>query len=185
MYRQAIAPLILILLLAAPLVAAEPDTTYSETEIGEATEGFFEGSTKGLAELIQKAFEDYGEPNGYIKGNEASGAFFAGLRYGEGFLVMKGKEPLKVYWQGPTLGLDIGGNAVKVFTLVYNLPEKETIFQRFPGVDGSAYFVGGLSMNYQKSGQVVLAPIRTGVGLRLGANIGYLHYTRESHANPF
>lgn len=176
------------LLTAAPLSASEhEDTTYSKTEIGQAVEGFFQDTAGNLAGLIEKIFEDQGRPNGYIKGNEAGGAVVAGLRYGEGLLYMKKVEnlPMKVYWQGPSVGFDLGLNASKVFTLVYNLPDPEAIFKRFPGVDGSAYVVGGFSMNYQRAGDVTLAPIRTGVGLRLGANVGYLHYTREKHANPF
>lgn len=178
--------LALLFLLAAPCAAQEhPDTTYSQTEIGEAVEDFFQDTAGGLAKIIQKAFEDYGRPNGYIKGNEAGGAFVAGLRYGEGVLYMKQHPKQKVYWQGPSIGFDIGGNASKVFTLVYNLPDPDHIFKRFPGVDGSAYVLGGFSMNYQKADNTVLAPIRAGVGLRLGANVGYLHYTREKSANPF
>ncbi len=161
------------------------EVTYSENEIMAEVEGFFSGTSKDLANVIAKAFKDHGRPVGFIKGNEGSGAFFVGLRYGEGILYLKSKGKKQVYWQGPSLGFDWGGDAAKVFTLVYHMTGLEQIFQRFPGVDGSAYLVGGIGMNYQQSGDIILAPIRTGVGLRLGANIGYLHYTRGKHINPF
>jgi hypothetical protein len=175
-----------LLVTAAPCLAQnETEDTYSQEEISEASGDFMQEAASDLAKLIEKAFADYGRPNGYIKGTEAGGAFIAGLRYGEGTLHMKEAGPLQVYWQGPSLGIDFGLNAARVFTLVYNLPDTDTIFQRFPGVDGSVFIAGGLAMNYQKSGNVILAPIRTGLGLRLGANVGYLHYTREKHVNPF
>lgn len=177
---------IFLAMTAMPAMAQDhPDTTYSRTEIGVAVEDFFQDTAGGLADLVQRAFEEQGRPNGYIKGNEASGAFVAGLRYGEGYLYMKNHPPVKVYWQGPSLGFDFGGNASKVFTLVYDLPEPDALFKRYAGVDGSAYLVGGFSMNYQERGDVILAPIRTGVGLRLGANVGYLEYTRKSEISPF
>ena len=165
--------------------ASEEESTYSREEIAAEVEGFFEGTTKGLAEIIEKLFADQGRPTGFIKGEEAGGAFVVGLRYGKGTLNLKSGGSRTVYWQGRTLGWDVGGNASKVFTLVYGMRSLETIFQRFPGVDGSAYLIGGFSMNYQRSGSVTLAPIRTGVGLRLGANVGYLHYTRSKKINPF
>jgi hypothetical protein len=182
--------MVLVLLLSgmhfvSSAFAADEDATYSREEIAREVEGFFAGTSKGLADIVEKLFADQGRPVGFIKGEEAGGALMVGLRYGKGVLRLKSGAPRKVYWQGPTLGWDIGGNASKVFTLVYGMRDIEKIFQRFPGVDGSAYLVGGFSMNYQKSGPVILAPIRTGVGLRLGANIGYLHYTRSEKINPF
>lgn len=159
--------------------------TYSQEEIRRHVEGFFAGTTQGLAAIIERIFAEHGRPNGFIAGNEASGALVVGLRYGKGQLQLKGQGPVELFWQGPSVGFDAGLHAAKVFTLVYNLTDPEQIFQRFPGVDGSVYVLGGFSMNYQKSGEIILAPIRTGVGLRLGASAGYLHYTREEHVNPF
>lgn len=158
---------------------------FTQSEIEREVVGFFDKTTTGLAEVVEKAFKDYGRPNGYIKGAEGGGAIFVGLRYGEGELIMKRGVRQQTYWQGPSFGLDFGGNISKAFILVYNLRDADDLFQRFPGVEGSAYLVGGASLNYQRSGDVILAPIRTGVGLRLGANIGYMHFTREKHLNPF
>jgi hypothetical protein len=135
--------------------------------------------------VIEKAFKDHGRPNAYVKGEEASGAITVGLRYGNGTLVMKGGGSRKVYWQGPSIGFDFGGNVAKVFVLVYHLPKTGAIFQRFPAVDGSFYFVGGVGINYQQRDNIVLAPIRLGVGLRAGASIGYMHYTPKKTYNPF
>ena len=159
--------------------------TYSRKEVDTAVMGFFEGGARGLAELISKAFDRYGEPTGFIKGGEGAGAFVVGLRYGEGQLYLKNGKTARVYWQSPSVGFDLGGNISKVFCLVYGLTDPEQIFQRFPSVDGSAYIIGGFGMNYQASGNIVLAPIRFGVGLRLGANIGYMGFTRSSTINPF
>jgi hypothetical protein len=165
---------------------AEPDDgTYSQNEILDAARGFFGATTKGLAEVIEKAFKDNGRPNAYIIGEEAAGAIAVGVRYGNGVLNSKLYGTRKVYWQGPSIGWDLGGNASRVFTLVYDLPSSEALFQRFPGVEGSFYFVAGLGINYQRAQGITLAPIRTGVGLRAGANIGYLHYTKESSWIPF
>ena len=162
-----------------------PQETFSQEETVAAAEQFFGGTTSGLAKAIEKAFSELGRPVGYIIGNEGSGAFVVGLRYGEGNLVYKGGGSTKVYWQGPSVGWDIGGNASKVFTLVYNLRWTKDLYQRFPGVDGSLYVVAGIGLNYQRAGDITLAPIRTGVGLRAGANVGYLAYTREKRINPF
>src|SRR4051794_193751 len=135
--------------------------------------------------LIEKVFAQQGRPTGYIAGEEGSGAFGVGLRYGRGLLYMKARPPLKVYWQGPSIGWDVGGNASRVFTLCYNLQIPEAIYQRFPGVEGSAYLIGGVGVNYQAASGKTLAPMRAGVGLRLGANIGYLAYTRRQRVLPF
>lgn len=159
--------------------AAAQDNTFSEEEILEKATEFFGDTTAGLAKAIEKAFRDQGRPNAYIAGEEASGAIGVGLRYGKGSLMRKNGESRKVFWQGPSIGFDFGGNASKVFTLVYRLGSTGALFQRYPGVNGSLYFVAGFGLNYQQSGAVVLAPIRTGVGLRAGVNLGYLHYTRE------
>ena len=170
---------------ATAYAAEGDDGTYTMEEILGAATGFFGKTTEGLATVVEKAFSELGNPNGYIAGEEISGAFIVGLRYGRGMLNRKGESPVQAYWQGPSIGFDFGGNGSKVFTLVYDLPNEEALFQRYPGVDGSFYFVAGVGMNYQRSGGVTLAPIRTGVGLRLGANVGYLHYGREHSLVPF
>lgn len=159
--------------------------TYSKDETLEAAQKFFGGTSEGLAKAIEKAFRDLGAPNAYIQGSEGSGAFIVGLRYGEGQLYYKGGGSTKVYWQGPSVGFDWGGNASKVFTLVYNLHWTRDIYQRFPGVDGSLYLVAGVGLNYQRANDITLAPIRTGVGLRAGASVGYLAYTPKQSWNPF
>lgn len=169
----------------APAVRSESSNTYSEQEIVREAGQVFGSTAQGLADAVHSVFKKYGEPNGYIKGEEASGAIVLGLRYGSGTLVLKNGGQAKVYWQGPSAGWDFGGDAVKVFTLVYNLPDKQTIYQRFPGVEGSAYLIGGIGVNYQQRGKVILAPMRSGVGLRLGASVGYLKYTRDREWLPF
>ena len=175
----------LALVVAAVSPARADDDTYSAEEISAKAMGFFGETTEGLAKAIEKVFADHGRPNGYITGEEISGAIGVGLRYGNGTLNRKVDKSRKIYWQGPSIGWDLGGNASKVFTLVYKLKKTDDIFQRFPGIDGSFYFVAGVGVNYQQSGDIVLAPIRTGVGLRAGANIGYLHYNREHSWLPF
>ena len=125
------------------------------------------------------------KPNGYVLGEEAGGAFFGGLRYGEGMLYTKNAGDLKVYWQGPTVGWDFGGAGSRTMMLVYRLPATEAIYQRFGGIDGSAYFIGGFGMTALTANNVVLVPIRSGIGLRLGANVGYLKFTPTSTWNPF
>lgn len=157
---------------------------FSSNEVLKKATDFFGDTTKGLAEAIEKLFKDQGRPNAIITGEEGGGAVVVGLRYGHGTLETASGVRRDIYWQGPSVGFDVGGNAAKVFTLVYHLPDAEQIYQRFPGVDGSLYFVAGLSINYQRSGEITLAPIRTGVGWRQGASIGYLHYTREKSYNP-
>ncbi len=174
-----------LVLLAAGWAGAEEKKTYTEDEIIDAATGFFGTTTEGLATAVQKVFSELGEPNGFIPGEEISGAFIVGVRYGKGELNQKDAAPLKVYWQGPSIGFDWGGNASKVFVLVYELNNPDDLFQRFPGVDGSFYFVAGLGVNYQQNGAIILAPMRTGVGLRAGANVGYLHYNREHSWLPF
>ncbi|MGE0742455.1 MAG: DUF1134 domain-containing protein [Hyphomonadaceae bacterium] len=165
---------------------AQNEDTYSEPEIVEAAEAFFGAGAEGVAAVVSHVFSDLGRPNAYIQGEEASGAIGVGLRYGDGRLRMKGSRgTTRVYWQGPSIGFDTGGNASKVFTLAYRLPNPDAIFERFPGVDGSAYFVGGVGVNYQRRDDITLAPMRAGVGFRVGANIGYLHYTRRRRLNPF
>ncbi len=159
--------------------------TYSEDEIVSAGNNFFGKVSGGLASAIEWAFQKAGRPNGYILGQDGGGAFIAGLAYGEGRLYTKDAGDYKVYWQGPSVGYDFGADGSKVMTLVYNLRDPSDIYERFGGVEGTAYLVGGISVQLQKSGHVTLAPIRAGVGLRLGANVGYLKYTRSPTWNPF
>jgi hypothetical protein len=161
------------------------DGTYSSNEIVAAGHQFFGTVTQGLARVIEYAFQRQGRPNGYILGQDAGGAFVAGLRYGEGTLYTKDAGTHRVYWQGPSIGWDAGGDGSKVMVLVYNLRDPADIYRRFGGVDGSAYIVGGVGLTFQKNGDLVTAPIRTGLGLRLGANVGYLKYTRAPTWNPF
>jgi hypothetical protein len=159
--------------------------TYDRDSVLRDAEGFFGKNTEGLARAIEKAFADNGRPNGYIKGEEAAGALGVGLRYGDGTLVTKSMGSRRVYWTGPSIGFDAGANLSKVFVLIYRLPKPGAIFQRFPGVDGSLYFIGGVGMNYQRRDNIVLAPIRLGVGLRAGASVGYMHYTPKKTYIPF
>lgn len=178
----------LALMPALPALAAGDDkaaSTYDEDSILKAATEFFGQTTEGLAKVIEKAFKEQGRPNAYIKGQEAGAALTVGVRYGEGDLLMKGGGGGKVFWAGPSIGFDVGANAAKVFTLVYRLPKASAIYQRFPGVDGSLYYVGGAGINYQRLNGITLAPIRLGVGLRAGASVGYLHYRREKSINPF
>lgn len=161
-----------------------PDT-YTNNEILDAGGRFFGKISEGLAKVVEYSFQRQGRPNGYILGEEAGGAVIAGLRYGEGTLYTKFDAPRKVYWQGPSVGYDFGGDGSKTLTLVYNLRDARDIFERFGGVEGSAYLVGGVGITFQQHRDVTLAPIRAGVGLRLGANIGYLKYTPSPTWNPF
>jgi len=171
---------------AGPSQAGVPDSkTYSQDEIVNGVSDFLGVTAESAGAVVEKLFSKNGRPTAYIAGEEGSGAFVVGARYGRGLLYMKDKPPMEVFWQGPTAGWDFGGNASRVFTLCYNLEVPEVIFQRFPGVEGSAYLVGGLGVNYQRADQVTLAPIRAGVGLRLGANVGYLSYTRKRNKFPF
>jgi hypothetical protein len=170
---------------APPPSGGPPGESYSQDEIVRAGNKFFGKVSGGLASAIEWTFQNAGRPNGYILGEDAGGAFIGGLAYGEGTLFTKDAGSFKVYWQGPSVGYDFGGDGSKVMTLVYNLRDPSDIFERFGGVEGSAYLVGGVSVQLQKSGHVTLAPIRAGVGLRLGANIGYLKYTRSPTWNPF
>lgn len=159
--------------------------SYSKAEIIRAGNKFFSKVSGGLASVIEWVFQKAGRPNGYILGEDAGGAFIAGLAYGEGTLYTKNVGTYKVYWQGPSVGYDFGGDGSKVMTLVYNLRDPSDIYERFGGVEGAAYLISGVSVQLQKAGHVTLAPIHAGVGLRLGANVGYLKYTRNPTWNPF
>jgi hypothetical protein len=190
--RATVRMLALVLLLACLGVApSQAQTTqprpqtYSSNELIDAGHRFFGAISKGLAQIIERAVSQWGVPNGYILGEEGGGAFIAGLRYGEGMLYTKNAGDRKVYWQGPSLGFDLGGEGARTMMLVYNLPSVEAIYDRFGGIDGSAYFVGGLGMTALTANNIVVVPIRSGVGLRLGANIGYLKFTPRPTWNPF
>jgi hypothetical protein len=169
-----------------PQAAPQPSQPrYSNNEILESGHRFFGTVSRGLAQVVEKAFSEFGQPNGYILGEEAGGAFVAGLRYGEGTLYTKNAGDLRVFWQGPSIGFDAGGEGARTMMLVYNLPATETIYNRFGGIDGSAYFIGGFGMTALGAGNIIVVPIRAGVGLRLGANIGYLKFTPKATWNPF
>lgn len=157
---------------------------FSGDELVGAGHKFFGTVSRGLATIIEKATSQWGQPNGYILGQEAGGAFVAGLRYGEGTLYTRNAGDLKVYWQGPSLGFDVGGEGARTMMLVYDLPSTEAVYQRFAGIDGSAYFVGGFGMTALTANNIVVVPIRSGVGLRLGASIGYLKFTPQPTWNP-
>lgn len=164
--------------------SAPPESQFSSSEIVNAGHRFFGTVSRGLAQVVEKAVSQWGLPNGYVLGEEAGGAFVAGLRYGEGVLYTKNAGDLKVYWQGPSIGFDAGGEGARTMMLVYNLPQTNAIYERFGGVDGSAYFIGGFGMTALTANNVVLVPIRVGVGLRLGANVGYLKFTPRATWNP-
>lgn len=160
-------------------------TQYSMQEIVDAGHGFFGSTSGGLAKVVERAFQNYGLPNGYILGQEGSGAFVAGLTYGEGDLYTKNAGQHDVFWQGPSLGIDWGGQGSRAMMLVYNLPSVPALYKRFGGVSGSAYVVAGVGMTVLTDEHIVLVPIRTGIGARLGINVGYLKLTQQPTWNPF
>jgi hypothetical protein len=159
--------------------------TFTTEEILTAGHQFFGKTTRGVAKAVEYVFQRQGEPTAYIVGEEGSGAFVGGLRYGEGTIYYKSGLKQRIYWQGPSVGFDFGGNGSRSLVLVYNSTSPEDLYDRFAGVEGSAYFIGGLGVNFQENDGIVLAPIRTGVGARLGANVGYLKYSRRPNWNPF
>src|SRR6516162_1140009 len=166
---------------------APPAARYSSDEIVDAGHHFFGGISKGIASIVEKAANQWGQPNGYILGEEAGGAFIGGLRYGDGTLYTKDAGDLRVFWQGPTIGVDLGADGARTMMLVYNLPRTNAIYQQFNGIAGAAYFVAGLGMTALTSADesLVVVPIRSGLGLRLGYNVGYLKFTRAPTWNPF
>jgi len=169
----------------APQAQSPEGQHYSSNEIVDAGHRFFGTISRGLAQIVEKAGSQFGLPNGYVLGQEAGGAVVAGVRYGEGILYTKNAGDLRVFWQGPSVGFDFGGEGARTMMLVYNLPATDAIYQRFAGIDGSAYFVGGLGMTALTMNNIVVVPIRTGVGMRLGANVGYLKFTPTATWNPF
>ncbi|MEO5804878.1 DUF1134 domain-containing protein [Devosia sp.] len=170
---------------SAALAAGSVSDTFTVNEIVDKGGEFFGSVSQGLASLVERAVSQFGLPNGYILGEEGSGAIIIGGRYGEGTLYTRNQGDYPLFWQGPSIGFDFGGDGSKTMMLVYNLSATNDIFTRFPGVDGSAYIVGGLGMTVMKAGNVVVVPIRSGVGLRAGLNVGYLKFTDQPTWNPF
>lgn len=161
------------------------DATFKRDDLIGAGEGVFGKGAEGFASIIEKILKDQGEPNAYIAGREASGAIVVGLRYGSGVMTHKVEGQMPVYWTGPSLGFDLGGDANKVFVLVYNLYDTEELYRRFPAAEGRLYFVGGFAATYLRRGNIVLIPVRLGVGWRAGVNVGYMNFTHKSKWLPF
>lgn len=168
-----------------PAPAAAQSDTYKQDDLIGAAEGVFGKGAEGLARMIEDLLAKQGEPNGYIVGREAGGAFIFGLRYGSGTLFHKVEGQRPVYWTGPSLGVDLGANASNTFVLVYNLYDTDELYERYPAGGGDAYFVGGLTASYLRKGNVVLIPIRMGAGLRLGVNAGYMKFSERQRWQPF
>jgi hypothetical protein len=169
---------------AAAVQRETPSSTFSAEEIALAAGTFFGKTSGAMGQAVERVFRDQGRPMGYIRGEEVSGAIGVGLRYGRGTLVMKDGQERQVFWQGPSIGIDTGGNVSKVFTLVYNLDNPDGLYRRYPGVEGSAFYVAGVAVTYQRAEGVTLAPMRTGVGLRLGVNAGYSAYSKKRRWFP-
>lgn len=169
----------------AATTSAANGATYQQSDVMDAAEGVFGRGAEGLAKIVEKVLKDQGEPSAYIAGREAGAAFAIGLRYGSGVMHHKVEGDRPVYWTGPSLGFDIGGNGAKSFILVYNLYDSQELFTRFPAAEGAAYLIGGFTASYLRRGNIVLIPIRLGVGWRLGANVGYLNFTEKSRWLPF
>ena len=165
--------------------AGNKAASYDKGEIVKAASDFLGVTAEAAGGAIERIFADNGRPTGYIAGEETAAAVTVGLRYGKGLLYMKNRSALQVFWQGPSIGFDLRINASRVFTLCYNIQYPDAIFQRFPGVEGSAYFIGGLGVNYQRANDITLSPIRAGVGMGAGANVGYLAYSRRRNWLPF
>ncbi|EXL04459.1 DUF1134 domain-containing protein [Aquamicrobium defluvii] len=184
-FIRALATTIIIASALAVSVSASRAQEYTAQEIVDSGHRFFGSTSGGLASVVEKVFSSYGLPNGYILGEEGSGALIGGLTYGEGTLYTKNAGDHKVFWQGPSLGWDFGGQGSRVMVLVYNLDDISNLYTRFGGVAGSAYVIAGVGFNVLKSNQMLLVPIRTGVGARLGINMGYLKLTQSPTWNPF
>lgn len=170
---------------AAAVAQGDSTETYREDDLIGAAEGVFGKGAKGVADMIRKTLKDQGQPNAYIVGREAGGAFIVGLRYGSGTLHHKVEGTQPVYWTGPSVGFDAGASAGSTFVLVYNLYDTEDLYKRFPAGEGQAYAVGGLNASYLRWGDVVLIPIRVGAGLRLGVNAGYMKFSKKQDWLPF
>jgi hypothetical protein len=169
---------------ATPTRGESPDT-FEPNEVINSGHRFFGTVSRGLASVVEEATRRWGRPNGYVLGQEASGAFIGGLRYGEGTLFTRNAGDTHVYWEGPSVGFDWGGDGARTMMLAYGLPAVDALFTRYVGINGSAYFVGGFGMTALAANDSVVVPIRSGVGFRLGANIGYLKFTPEATWNPF
>ena len=163
----------------------QSEQTFERDDLLAAGEGVFGKGAQGLAGIIESILKKQGRPNAYIAGREASGAIVVGLRYGSGIMTHKVEGQMPVYWTGPSLGFDVGGDAAKVFVLVYNLYDSQELFRRFPAAEGRMYLVGGFAATYLRRGNVVLIPIHLGVGLRAGVNVGYMNFTHKSRLLPF
>lgn len=159
--------------------------TFKRDDLIAAGEGVFGKGAEGFASLIERILKEQGEPSAYIAGREAAGAFVLGLRYGSGIMTHKIEGQRTVYWTGPSLGFDVGGDANKVFVLVYNLNDTQELYRRFPGAEGRLYFVGGFAATYLRRGNIVLIPVRLGVGWRAGVNVGWMNFTETSRWLPF
>lgn len=171
--------------LAPGLALAQQPSRFQPDEVVKSGHQFFGSVSRGLAELVQEATSRWGQPNAYILGQEGSGAFIGGLRYGEGKMYTRNAGDRPIYWQGPSLGFDWGADGARTMMLIYNLPAVDAIYRRFAGMDGSAYFIGGLGFTALGSEGVIVVPIRSGVGARLGVNVGYLKFTPQATWNPF
>jgi hypothetical protein len=185
--RNVLSLALLTVLPAAPALAqggGSPER-FSSNEILDTGHKFFGGVSRGLASVVERAFSTWGQPNGYILGQEASGAIVGGVRYGEGTLYTRNAGQRRIYWQGPSIGFDLGGDGDRTMMLLYNMPSVSGLYRRFAGVDGSAYFIGGFGMTAVTNDGMVVVPIRTGVGARLGINVGYLKFTSKPTWNPF
>jgi hypothetical protein len=165
--------------------AQERPIPYSDNELVGNGHKFFGSLSRGLADAVQSATQRWGKPNAYILGQEGGGAFIGGLRYGEGVMYTRNAGDRRVYWQGPSIGFDAGADGDRTMMLVYDLPSTDAIFERFVGVNGSAYLVGGFGLTALNYWGVTVVPIRAGVGARLGVNVGYLKFTRGATWNPF
>jgi hypothetical protein len=165
--------------------AASGNSNVARQDLFSAAEGVFGKGAEGMAELIEDLLRKQGEPSAYITGREAGGAFIAGVRYGSGTLHHQVEGDRPIYWTGPSLGFDFGADAAKVFVLVYNLYDAERIFKRFPAAEGNAIVVGGFTASYLRRGDMVLIPIRMGVGARLGVNAGYMRFSQKNRWLPF
>lgn len=165
--------------------AGAKHATYTDDEVTRAANEFFKNGAEDLGKVLSKVLKEKGQPVAIIRGEEGGGAIGVGLRYGHGELAFKGGAGRKLYWQGPSIGFDLGGNAVKVFALVYGLPSADKLYRRFPGVEGSLYFVGGFGVNYVRADDIEIAPVRFGVGWRQGIGVGYMNFSAKKRFNPF
>jgi len=164
---------------------ADSPPPFSTDQLVDSGHRFFGALSRGLAEAVQEAGKRWGQPNGYILGQEASGAFVGGLRYGEGRMYTRNAGDAAIYWQGPSIGFDAGADGDRTMMLVYNLPTVGAIYRRFGGIDGSAYFIGGFGFTALGADNIIVVPIRTGIGARLGVNVNYLKFTERATWNPF